>query len=81
MTKPMGAVNHSTIKKLRDEYKAMWSRDWPHDDEYLKTLWRRAVAEVKMDHAGYSKKRHDVTINAMRENHEFEKEDANVDHA
>lgn len=74
MTKPTGAINRNTITELRTRYKTMWSREWPHDDDYLKLLWRRARDEVKADHAGFDKERYDVTLNAMRENHEFESE-------
>ena len=78
MTKPIGAVNRNTLLNLRTRYEAMWKRPWPHDDDYLKLLWRRARDEVAMDHAGFDKERYDVTLNAMRENHEFDGEETSV---
>ena len=50
----------------RREYFAVWHREWPHDDDYLRQL-ARDVATLP---AGVRKC--ETQLMAMRENHEFE---------
>lgn len=73
MTKPSGAVNRSTIAKMRDRYYGAWSRPWPHSDEYLVELWREArnlhqFGTLRISYAEAIK--HCLTL--MRECHPFE---------
>lgn len=72
MTKPKGSVNHATLEKLRSRYLEQWGVQWPHDDEYLKILWRRVREDNPPNREGYNEKRwHDCVMYAMRECHEF----------
>lgn len=69
-----GRVGWATLDKLRTHYEAMWERKWPHDDDYLKVLWREAIEAHPADRQGYHEKRWDMAIMRMRENHEFEED-------
>lgn len=65
-------VNKSTLVKLRARYVEMWGRSWPHEDEYLVKIWKRARSEVLPNgHRFYKEKRYSIALNAMRENHVF----------
>lgn len=49
----------------RAAYHAMWQRDWPHDDEYLRALAKRVADETRNGSKCIT------LLNAMREQHEF----------
>ena len=66
-------VGISTVVKLRRLYLETWSREWPHDDSYIRELWLETRREIrngtnKVPPPGVW----DRCIEAMRENHTFE---------
>jgi len=70
---PTGAFNlplykYQSTAGARREYAKTWSRDWPHDDKFLRLL----AAEVEEKAKGTTEKKCPMLINAMREQHEFE---------
>lgn len=62
---PMRA--EQSTKGARKAYRAMWSREWPHEDEYLRKL-AQEVATIRDN----SIPKCATLLNAMRECHEFE---------
>jgi hypothetical protein len=57
-----------STRGARNAYRAIWGRDWPHDDDYLRIL----ANEVDQKNPQGSGKRCDHLLMRMRENHVFE---------
>jgi len=62
----------STARKLRNGYKAAWTRDWPFDNAYLSELWQDArealMTKVRGRRAGEV---FNLALVLMRETHPF----------
>ena len=54
-----GKAGH--IPTLRQKYKEIWNREWPHDDKYLRELARESSSVEEV-------------LELMRECHSFEAE-------
>lgn len=62
---------HQSTKGARVAYSNMYGREWPHDDDYLRTLALRIDKEyLPQNSVGWTEC--EMMLNAMRENHEFE---------
>jgi hypothetical protein len=74
--RPPGIVTRATRAKLRERYREIWGRDWPHDDAYLNELWLQvAEKSPKTERGNYSipnTARYETALMVMRENHIFE---------
>lgn len=75
-TKSKGKAGPSVIARLRAEYLTTWSREWPHDDEYLSELWFEEKVNAGASEAqktGQSiQDSYSETLVRMRENHDFD---------
>lgn len=77
-TKAKGKAGPSVLKHLRAEYLETWSRDWPHDDDYLSELWFEekvnAGASETQKTGPSIKVAYSETLVRMRENHDFDED-------
>ena len=64
-----------TLHKLRSLYRKEWGRDWPHDDDLLRTLWLESREDHNQARARTpTRVVWDGCLLLMRENHDMEKE-------
>lgn len=74
----MGArdeMRPDAAKRLRDEYRERWGREWPFDHKYLTELWTETKALFVNPRGNYrvsneAMRQHCLTL--MRECHVFE---------
>jgi hypothetical protein len=71
-----GPVRRATREKLRQMYKDTWGREWPHDDDYLDTLWREVREKTPTSALGNygvpAQEMLELGVLRMRENHVFD---------
>jgi hypothetical protein len=75
-----GPVRRATREKLRQMYKDAFGREWPHDDDYLDTLWREVREKTPKSALGNygvpAQEMLELGVWRMRENHVFDDGDA-----
>jgi len=71
-----GPVRRATRQKLRQMYRDTWGREWPHDDDYLDTLWREVREKAPKSALGNygipAQEMLELGVMLMRENHVFD---------
>jgi hypothetical protein len=60
-------TTHQSTDGARRAYRAMWNRDWPEDDAFLRELARETKGQPQ---------RCRLLLDLMRENHVFEPDPA-----
>jgi hypothetical protein len=71
----VGRVFRGTLQKLRQTYQETWGREWPYDDEYLSSEWRRALDAMPKTETGSYRwpmsEAYAMALMGMRENDTF----------
>ena len=66
--------DYQSTQGARRAYHRVWSREWPHDDVYLRELARRIETSTGREGGSLC----DALLMAMREQHVFEEDRATL---